>query len=318
MRDGFHQIKIHPDYTKYFSFATPDGQFEFLRLPFGFCEAPVEFQKRIVQILQPLIKLDKVIVYIDDILIPSSSIEDNLSILKDVLLLLKKFNFELNLSKCCFLKSSIEYLGYVLSPSGISISPRHISAVKNFPLPRKVLDVQRFLGLTNYFRKFIKNYAAKAKPLSSLLKKSSEFIFNEECIDSFNSLKQELVSSSVLHLYNPLAKTELHTDASSIALAGILLQKQSNNLRAPVAYFSQMTNKAEANYHSFELEMLAIVKSMERFHIYLYGIDFVIVTDCYSLTFALNKAHLSIRVLRAGRFDYKIIASQCYIERVSR
>lgn len=87
LKNGFHQIKLHPDYTKYFSFATPDGQFEYTRLPFGFCEAPAEFQKRLVQILQPLIRQDKMLVYIDDILIPTTSIlQDNLCILRQILL----------------------------------------------------------------------------------------------------------------------------------------------------------------------------------------------------------------------------------------
>lgn len=91
LKDGFHHIKIHPDHTKYFAFATPDGQFEYLRLPFGYCEAPAEFQRRIIQIFQPLIRNDKVIVYIDDILIPSSTVEENLNVLKEVLLLLKRY-----------------------------------------------------------------------------------------------------------------------------------------------------------------------------------------------------------------------------------
>src|SRR5580765_308471 len=100
LKDGFHKIKIHDDFTKYFSFAIPDGQFEFLRLPFGFCEAPAEFQKRIIMILQSLIRDEKVIVYIDDILIPSSSIQSNLDTVRQVLIQLKKYNFQLNVKKC--------------------------------------------------------------------------------------------------------------------------------------------------------------------------------------------------------------------------
>lgn len=186
LKDGFHHIKIHPDHTKYFAFATPDGQFEYIRLPFGFCEAPAEFQKRIVQILQPLIREDKIIVYIDDILIPSSSIEDNLSVLKQVMLLLKRHEFQLNYDKCLFLRTTIEYLGYIISPAGITLSSRHIEAVKNFPLPKKVLEIQRFLGLTNYFRKFIKDYASKVKPLTDLLKKSSTFRMDNNSIIAFD------------------------------------------------------------------------------------------------------------------------------------
>lgn len=96
LKDGFHHIKIHPDHTMFFSFAISDGQFEYNRLPFGFCEAPAEFQRRIVQILQLLIRKDKVIIYIDDILIPSSSVEENLETLYKVLLILKRYSLELN------------------------------------------------------------------------------------------------------------------------------------------------------------------------------------------------------------------------------
>lgn len=183
LKDGFHHIKLHPEHSKYFSFATPDGQFEYLRLPFGFCEAPAEFQKRIVQILQPLIRDDKVIVYIDDILIPSVSVEDNLKVLKQVLLLIKQYEFQLNYKKCSFLKTTIEYLGYVISPSGITLNTKHVEAVENFPQPKKLVEVQRFLRLTNYFRKFIKDYAVKAKPLNNLLRKSIIFNFDEKCIE---------------------------------------------------------------------------------------------------------------------------------------
>lgn len=121
------------------------------------------------------------------------------------------------------LKTTIEYLGYILSPSGITISQRHTDVIKNFPLPKKTIQIQRFLGLTNYFRKFIKNYALKAKPLQNLLYKSTKFDFNANCIIAFNTLKQDLISFPILRLYNPFAETELHTDANAIALAGILL-----------------------------------------------------------------------------------------------
>ncbi|KMQ91352.1 hypothetical protein RF55_8798 [Lasius niger] len=172
LKDRFHHIKIYPEHTKYFSFATPDDQFEYARLPFDYCESPAEFQSRLIQILQSLIREDKIIVYIDDILILSSSTKDNLMVLKQVMLLLKRHDFQLNFNKCLFLRETIEYSGYIISPSGITLSSRHIEAVRNFPLPKKV-EIQRFLGLTNYFRKFIKNYASKVKPLTDLLKKSS-------------------------------------------------------------------------------------------------------------------------------------------------
>ena len=310
LRDGFHQIKLHPDVTKYFAFATPDGQFEFLRLPFGYCDAPAEFQRRLVQILQPLVRDDKVIIYMDDILIATITVGENLDILKETLLLLKCYGLELNYNKCLFLRKSVEYLGYVVSAEGITLSSGHIEAVQKFPTPTKVVEVQRFLGLTNFFRKYIPNYAAKAKPLHDLLKKNVSFDFEEKCLQAFQQLKNDLISKPILSLFNPKLETELHTDASATALAAILLQKQTNGLWAPVAYYSQVTNKAEANYHSFELEMLAVVKAVERFHIYLYGLTFNVVTDCHAVVYAVSKANLNPRiarwVLRLQNYKFKV------------
>ncbi|XP_067212257.1 uncharacterized protein [Linepithema humile] len=210
MKDGFHQISVHPSDTKYFSFATPDGQFEYTKLPFGFADSPAEFQKRIVQILQPLIRTDKLIVYIDDVLIATDTVDSNLQVLKQTLVEFK----------------------------------------------------------------------------------------NPECRQAYDALKRFLTSYPILAIYNPAKETQLHTDASAHGLGAILLQKQEEGQWSPIAYYSQTTNQAESRYHSFELEMLAIVRAVERFHIYLYGITFTIVTDCNALVYAVSKANLNPRIAR--------------------
>ena len=215
-----------------------------------------------------------------------------------MLLLLKQHRLEINVNKCLFLRVKLDYLGYTLSPSDVTLSERHIQVIKNFPRPKKIVEVQRFLGLTNFVRRFILNYANIAKSLQDLLRKSSDFVFDQKCLDAFETLKKALISRPVLQIYNPNALTELHTDASSIALAAILLQKQDSGQWAPISYFSQATNKAEAQYHSYELEMLAVVKSIERFHIYLYGLHFTVVTDCHAVTYAVHKAQLNPRIAR--------------------
>lgn len=311
IKESFHAIKIHPDHTQYFAFATPDGQYEYTRLPFGYSEAPALFQKRLLQILQPLIRQNKILVYIDDILIPSDTVEENLEVLRQVLLLLKKYSFNVNFSKCQFLKTKLEYLGYILSDQGITLSKRHSEAVEKFPVPRNVMELQRFLGLVGYFRKFVKDFAQKAKPLYSLLKKSTAFNFDKQCLEAFRVLKTDLTTFPVLRLYNPRLQTELHTDASSVALAAILLQRQDDKALAPIAFYSQATNSAESRYHSFELEMLAIVKAVERFHVYLYGVEFIIKTDCIALVYAVNKANLNPRiarwVLRLQNYSFKLM-----------
>jgi len=147
--------------------------------------------------------------------------------------------------------------------------------------------------------------------LQNLLRKSSKFDFNSDCVNAFNILEQDLTSFPVLRFYSPSAETELHTDASLSALAAILLQKQNTGQWAPTAYYSQSTNKAEANYHSYELEMLPMVKAVERFHIYLYGLQFTIITDCHTLVYAVNKAHLNPRIarwtLRLQNYTFKVV-----------
>jgi len=133
--------------------------------------------------------------------------------------------------------------------------------------------VQRFLGLARYFRKFIKDFVLKAKPLYNLLKKNVPFEFNNECVRSYNTLKRELTSRPVLMLYNSATETELHTDAWVSGLGAMLLQKH-NGTWSVVAYYNQTTNQTESRYrYSFELEMLAIVRTVERFHLYLYTLQ---------------------------------------------
>jgi hypothetical protein len=326
LKESFLSISIHCDSTKYFSFATPDGQYEFTKLPFGYSESPAEFQKRLLWVLQPLIRENKILVYMDDILIASETIEENLQTLLQCLILLKKYNFEVNYLKCKFLKTKVEYLGYLISKEGVTLSDRHVVAIKNFPEPKNTHEIQRFLGLVSYFRKFIADFAKIANPLYSLLKKNSEYKFNNDCLESFNKLKDALVSYPILQLYDPNKETELHTDASAVAIAAILLQRQENGQLAPIAYFSQANNSAETRYHSYELEMLAVVKSIERFHIYLYGIKFKIVTDCHAVVFAVNKANLNPRIarwtIRLQSYNFEIVhrhgAKMSHVDALSR
>jgi len=128
------------------------------------------------------------------------------------------------LGKCQFLKKRIEFLGYTVSSEGITLSTRHTQAISDFPQLKNEHEVQRFLGLASYFRKFIHNFVVK--PLYSLLKKTVKFNFDTECIKVFETLKRELLAYPVLRLYNQSSETQLHTDASSIDLGAILLQKQ--------------------------------------------------------------------------------------------
>lgn len=136
LKDGFHQIDIHLEDTKYFAFAVPHGQYEYIKMPFGYSEASAEFQKRILYIFEPMVRSGKLLLYMDNILIVTTTVTENLNIIEKVLLVLKKYRLELNLVKCLFLKKEIEYLGYIISANGITLNKCHIQTILDYSYPK--------------------------------------------------------------------------------------------------------------------------------------------------------------------------------------
>ena len=312
LKDAFHHVQISEDSIKLTSFVTPMGQFEYLKMPFGLKNSPATFMRFIHHAFQNLISDNKVIIYLDDILIATETVEKNLEILKEVYKILVDNVLELRLDKCQFLQTETSYLGYIIKNNTIKPNPENVRAVEEFPVPTNFKSLQSFLGLASYFRRFIKNFSLLAKPLYDLLKckNATEFLFDKEALDSFETIKQLLISEPILRIYSPNSETQLHCDASSIGFASVLMQKQEDGKFHPVMYFSKRTSEAETKYHSFELETLAIVYSLQRFKIYLQGLTFKIITDCNSLKQTLEKKNVNPRILRWSLilhdFDYTI------------
>ena len=179
-----------------------------------------------------------------------------------------------------------------------------------FPEPKDVARIQSFLGLANYYRRFVKGFAMIAKPLTDLTGKNITFNWGVEQAQAFTALKTRLLSKPILAVYSPGAKTEVHTDASQIGLGAVLFQKQKDEKLYPICFFSRKTTKDESTHHSYELEALAVVCALERFSVYLIGIEFVIRTDCNSLKLLENKRDLSPRIgrwfVKLSEFRYKI------------
>lgn len=326
LKAGFHHVKIAEESIKYTSFVTPDSQMEFVRMPFGLVNAPSNFQRYINLIFKELLEEGLILIYLDDILIPSTTVKDNLEILGQVLHLMYLNKLELRLDKCYFLYKRIKYLGYYVSEKGIEVSDEHINAVKNFPKPSNSKQVHRFLGLTGYLRRFIKDYSLLAKPLFALVRKNAPFVFGEVELKAFELLKEKLMSPPILAIYSPTAYTELHTDASATGYGAILMQKQSDGKLHPVFYHSRRTIEHESKYHSYELETLAIIYALERFRIYLHGIKFIIITDCNAFKLTMSKRDLNPRIARWALFlqnyDYEIIHRKgdqmCHVDALSR
>jgi len=213
--------------------------------------------------------------------------------------------------ECRFLQRRIEYLGYIIEEGCVKPSKQKTLSVINFPKPTCVKQVQSFLGLTGYFRKFIPQYSIIARPLSNLLKNEVKFHFDEEQEHAFQQLKNILCQEPVLQLYRANAETELHTDASSQGFGAILLQRNiKDQFFHPIYYASWKTTEAESKYMSYELEVLAIIKALNKFRVYLLGITFKIVTDCQAFSLTMNKKDLCVRVARWAllleEFNYSI------------
>jgi hypothetical protein len=310
MASGFYQIPIAADSVAKTGFVTPDGHYEYLRMPFGLANAPAVSQRAINNALGPL--KDRVaLVYLDDVLIPSTTIERGIEKLELVLTALAKAGFSLNINKCKFFQTTVDYLGRSVSAEGIRPSTGKVTALANSPAPGNVKQVRQFMGLASYFRKFIPEFASRTASITQLTKKSTPFSWNKEHEEAKRYVIQHLSAQPLLSIFDASLPTEVHTDASSIGYGAILFQKPTpeSALRV-VAYFSRRTTPAESSYHSYELETLAIVNALKHFRVYLIGIPFKIVTDCNAIKATVHKRDLIPRVARwwiyLQDFDFEV------------
>ncbi|KAK9693072.1 RNase H-like domain found in reverse transcriptase [Popillia japonica] len=297
LASGYHQIQLEESSIPKTAFITPDGHFEYLRVPFGLCNAPAVFQRTINKVLGNL-RYGKALAYMDDILLPSADFHSGLANLRLVFQSLRDAGLTLRLSKCQYFMEKVEYLGHEISSEGVQPGRRKTECVDRFPEPTDVRSVRQFLGLAGYFRKYIKDFAIIARPLTNLTKKDVSFAWGEDQHTAFQSLKTKLTSRPLLAIYDPELKTEVHTDASKVGIGGILLQAPPNGMFRPVMYYSRQTTKEEQRYHSYELETMAMVYTLKAFRIYLMGIQFKVVTDCNAIRTTLTKRDLVPRIGR--------------------
>lgn len=298
LKSGYYQIPMSRESRHLTAFVTPDGHYEYTRMPFGLVNAPAVFQHMINKALGKD-RYDLAMPYLDDLLSPAATIDEGLIKLKRILNSLRQAGLTLNINKCFFFETTLDYLGYELSENGLRPGKRKIDAVALFPVPTTVHQVRQFVGLASFFRRFIPNFASIAKPLTTLTKANTPWIWSEAQNKAFESLKEKLTERPILALYDPSHVTEVHCDASKIGLGGILLQKPDENSSfKPVAYYSKQTSKEEEYLHSYELETLAVVQSLKKFRTYLIGLSFKVYTDCNALKSTLTKRDLVPRIAR--------------------
>jgi len=277
---GYLQIPMAKSARPSTGFITPDGTRQFTRMVFGLKNAPFEFTKvmdRTIGSLKNKVALN----YFDDYFIPAKNWSEMRERLHHVLKAFTDAKLTLRLSKCKFAAKSIEFLEYVLSADGLRPGP----TIREFPTPQNEHDVCRFMGLANFFRRFVPKFAETARAITDLTRKEVAFQWSETEKQAFEQYKSSLLNEPVLALFDATRPTELHTDASILGLAGMLLQEDdSGNLRL-VHCFGKKTNEAESKYHSSKLELMAIVWSLDRLRSWLIGIHVTVVTDCQALVY---------------------------------
>lgn len=213
--------------------------------------------------------------YVDDIIIPSIDEDEGFEKIQRFLSVAANNGIHINWQKSKFLQRKVEFLGHVIENSTVAPSPNKINAVMNFPEPKTLKQLQGFLGLCGFFRKYIERFSTIAMPLTNLLKKDKDFVFSGTERIAFTELKYRLSSQPILKIYDPTALTELHTDACQDGYGAVLMQKNVGEEDfLPVHYYSRKTTPAERRYDAYQLETHAVIKALEKFRVYLLGIRY--------------------------------------------
>ena len=276
---GYWQIPVDEESKDKTAFTTPFGLYEFEVMPFGLHSAPATFQRMINHTLRDCWPFARA--YIDDIVIFSRSWEEHLVHLQGVFTCLQTAKLTINVSKCQFGRNEVRYLGHVIGGGTVRPDPQKLEAVNNYPKPVSKKEVRAFLGLAGYYRRFVPHFATIAEPLTELTKGKNpdQVKWNERCGEAFRKLKELLSTPPILKVAEPNKQYVLQTDASEQGLGAVLSQIGENGEEHPVAFASRKFLPREKNYSVIEKECLAIVWSLQVFHVYLYGQKFSIETD---------------------------------------
>ena len=272
-------------------------------MPFGLSNAPATFQHYINNLLYDL--LDKTCTaYLDDVLVYSESKGEHRAHVREVVKRLMDAGLQIDINKCEFETTRCKYLGLIVTPNGIDMDKAKVKAITAWQPPKAVRDLQKFLGFSNFYRRFIRDFSKIARPLNDLLRKGIPWHWGQEQQAAFTTLKLAFTQAPTLAHFDYNKKSVLETDASDWAAGGILSQYDDDGLLRPVAYFSSKHSSAECNYEIYDKELLAIIKCLEEWRPELQGTrePFEIVTDHKNLEYFITTKALSQRQVRWSEF----------------
>lgn len=238
---------------------------------------------------------ENVFIYLDDLLVISNSFQKHLELLREVAQCLIRANLTIGLKKSQFCFKQLKYLGFIIGDGMLRTDPDKVKAIREIAIPKSPRHVRSFLGTPGWYRRFIKDFATIAAPLTDTLKKSKKFIMTPEAILSFEQLKQCLTSAPVLRHADFSKRFYIQCDVSEYGIGAVLYQLNANNEEHPIAFYSQKLNQNQKNYSVTEKECLAAVMAVKKFRHYIEMMPFTIVTDHASLKWLMTQ-----RIFRAG------------------
>ena len=276
LSNAFQQLPLEEESKKYTTICTSEGMYFYNFLPFGTCSSPGIFQSFSCEVLAGI---ENVLIYQDDLLLLNETSDQHSETLDKVLGALKNAGLKINRDKSQFFASEVKYLGHIFNESGVHMDPEKIRAIVEAPVPKNVKEVQSFIGLANYYNRFIKNFSNVFAPLYDLIKKNAVFKWGKEENKCFEIIKKLFSCKNlVLKSFDQNIETALEVDASSTGIGATLLQKHGKYW-LPVMFASRTLNKSERNYSQIEREGLSVLFGCEKFKKYLLGTEFILRND---------------------------------------
>ncbi|GFT35751.1 retrovirus-related Pol polyprotein from transposon 17.6 [Trichonephila clavipes] len=310
MKSAFNQIPLHFADRHKTAFSTPDGdKYQFNRLCFGLKNSPKAFQSIAQEALGDLLH-HGALVYIDDIILFTKTIDGHFELLGKVFERFERIRLKFNPSKCQYLTKSCKFLGFVVTPEGILIDKDKSVSINEFPVPKDPKQIKSFLGCCNFYRRYIKNFAKRALPLTNLLRKDTPFEWTSETQEAFDDIKKAILNPPVLALPDQNAELQITTDASSRGIGAVLEQRYPNSEVKPLYFFSKKLNPSQSKYNATVLEFFAIYTALNFFRSFLLGRKFKVFTDHKPLAGFLSNKNPSSKILRwklaLEEFNYDI------------
>ncbi len=295
LKDAFHQVPVKVEDQQKTAFICQGQLYEYLKMPFGLKNSPACFQRNIQNVIGDC---EYAMPYLDDIIVHSRTEEEHIGHLASVLEKMSRYRLHCKLVKCEFFQPKVKYLGLIFSQEGIAVDQEKVSGIVRMLPPTTLTELRSFLGMCNFYRKFIKDFSTIAAPMTHLTHKDVVWDFDEACNQAFNLLKQSLIKAPILVCPNFDKKFILTTDASNWAIGAVLSQEDDNNVERPICFLSRKLNDHEINYATTHKECLSVVWSIEELRHYLQGHKFLIRTDHLALKYLMTTKDLQGRLAR--------------------